>query len=151
MLYSLEPEVAGGIGDCSKIIYENGRIKEIIELNFEFDGWLGDDLLTTSPVFIITENLANSLINSNLTGYTLDKVIVSKSFTFDELYPERELPIFYWLKPLGKISIQNDMIIEYSGHDINLCNNVDLLISEKAYNIFINFKLEDCDITQYNY
>ena len=40
--YKLEPEVAGGIGKESQIIYtEEGRIKEITFLDYEFDGWLG--------------------------------------------------------------------------------------------------------------
>lgn len=66
--YKLEPEVAGGIGKESQIIYtEEGRIKEITFLDYEFDGWLGDELLTTTPTFIVSEQLTNDIIERKLT------------------------------------------------------------------------------------
>jgi len=47
--YLLNPEVAGEIGDRSELIYENGKIKEVIFLEYNFMGWQGDELLSTHP------------------------------------------------------------------------------------------------------
>ena len=55
--FVLEPEVAGGIRKKSKILYENSKIKEVLFLDYEFEGWLGDEILITHPCFIISKSL----------------------------------------------------------------------------------------------
>ena len=75
--FILEPEVAGGIGKKSKILYENSKIKEVLFLDYEFEGWLGDDILTTHPCFIISKSLCDIIKVSDLKGYQLQKIDVS--------------------------------------------------------------------------
>jgi hypothetical protein len=43
----------------------------VTHLHYEFEGWLGDDLLTTFPEFIVTERLAAALEASKPTGLRL--------------------------------------------------------------------------------
>ncbi|WHY75312.1 hypothetical protein QNH20_14270 [Neobacillus sp. WH10] len=78
-LFLLEPEVAGGIGEkatFSNNTYPNG-MKEISHLNYEFQGWLGDELLETTSCFIVTEYLANSIQSSELNGYLFNEIEVT--------------------------------------------------------------------------
>ena len=35
--FVLEPEVAGGIGKKSEVLYENSKIKEVLFLDYEFE------------------------------------------------------------------------------------------------------------------
>ena len=42
--YHLEPEVAGGIGERTVLDRSGPRLRAT-SLHYEFDGWLGDDLL----------------------------------------------------------------------------------------------------------
>ena len=66
--YLLNPEVAGELGDGSELVYEGGKIKEVVFLEYNFMGWRGDELLSTHPCFIVTESLQNDIILNNLTG-----------------------------------------------------------------------------------
>ena len=50
-----------------------------LKLYYEFMGWLGDDLLETTPCFIVTLALKESLVRLNGTGYSFDEVTVLKS------------------------------------------------------------------------
>jgi hypothetical protein len=68
-----------------------------------FEGWLGDDLLEAFPCFLVTSALAKALEEAGLVGFSLDDVEVSVSLEFQEMYPERILPEFRWLKITGKV------------------------------------------------
>ncbi len=50
--YVVEPEVAGGCGPHSVVDQQHGRPK-VLRLHYVFEGWLGDDLLESTPCFII--------------------------------------------------------------------------------------------------
>jgi hypothetical protein len=55
--------------------------------------------LETFPVFIVTEDAKNALLESGLTGMAFDEVEVTLSDLFQELYAGRTMPTFAWLKP----------------------------------------------------
>ncbi|WP_409343988.1 hypothetical protein [Paenibacillus sp. MBLB4367] len=152
-LFILKPEVAGGFGDDSVIIRENGIIKEITHLHYEFEGWLGDDLLK-GPGIIVTRALADAMVNSDLNGYNLKDVQVSSTDMFKEMYPGRELPEFRWLVPLGEIdvdTVNRTKIVGWSGHDICLIKKVRFAVSEKALELFKKFKIEQCEILELSF
>lgn len=93
----LEPEVAGGWG--SETIADTSRHPPVVSrLHYEFEGWLGDDLLESFPCFIVTERLAVALERAGLTGFVLDDVTTTRSPEFEELYPDTQLPSFRWLR-----------------------------------------------------
>ncbi|MDR6883772.1 hypothetical protein [Bacillus sp. 3255] len=145
--YLLEPEVPGGIGENSLLTYESGKIKEVVHLHFVFEGWLGDDLVTTNPCFIVSKRLADAISRSDLTGYVFKTVEVSTSETFKELYPNRTLPEFKWLIPLGEVEIDGVSVVRWSEHDI--CRRKSkLVVSEKAFVILKQFNINNCDITE---
>jgi hypothetical protein len=121
---SVRPEVAGGFGEQTELDFSVSP-PDVVKLNYEFSGWLGDDILETYPCFIVTERLRVQVEEAGLTGMHFDSVVISKSEIFDELYPGRELPAFYWAKVVGDES--DDFLIDRSSGV--------LLISEKAFGI----------------
>jgi hypothetical protein len=96
----LEPEVAGGWG-TGTVADVSVHPPVVSRLHYEFQGWLGDDLLESFPCFIVSKRLAAKLQRSTLTGFTLDTLTVSTSPEFEDLYPATRLPEFRWLKVVG--------------------------------------------------
>src|SRR5262245_38678940 len=100
--FVLDPEVAGGWGAGTKFTRTPGKPVVVHELHYEFDGWLGDELLQTSPVFIVTRRLADRLQAANLTGFELKPVEISTSELFHDIHGDRQLPEFAWIHIVGK-------------------------------------------------
>ena len=135
MFYYVEPEVSGGFGD-NAIIDSSVHPPKVTKLHVEFDGWLGDDLLETFPCYIISEGLTKEIEAENLTGFILDEVEVSKSNQFEEMYPKRELPKFFWLNLQG-VCEKDDFGFSYDYR---------LVVSERALKVLKNWKVEEADI-----
>ena len=136
--YSLKPEVAGGWGP---ITVADTRVHPPVvkKLNYEFDGWLGDDILETFPCYIITKRLSDLLTVSPLTGYEIDDVVISYSETFMELYPNKKMPTFFWLKIIGAAGIE----------DFGAENNNRLVVSETVMNLLARVQIKYCDISDF--
>lgn len=152
-LFILEPEVAGEIGEHT--IYENydaivsrGERAIISHLHFVFMGWLGDDILETTPCFLVSEQLKKAIEKSDLTGYEFHNIEVSLSDEYKELYPYQESPCFYRLLPHGIINVQAEWYSNWNGMDFSLTKKMYLVLSEKAMNILKDFQLEHADITE---
>jgi uncharacterized repeat protein (TIGR02543 family) len=86
---------------------EVGRPLIVGKLHYVFDGWLGDALLTTTPCFIVTDTARNAIESNLLSGVCFADVEVGRSGEFDDLYPECELPHFWWLK-VGNAAFKED-------------------------------------------
>ncbi len=97
----IQPEVAGGLGE-NTVMDRRVHPPIVSKLHYEFDGWGGDALLTSFPYFIVTEDAKKKLQSVGLTGMRFDKVEVTTSELFQELFPDRQLPHFVWLKVDGK-------------------------------------------------
>lgn len=131
----IEPEVAGGLGDKTKI--DNSFFPPLIkELHYEFDGWPGDDILESFPCYIITESLRKGIESNSLSGINFSDVLVSKSETFFDLYADRELPNFFWAKIIG----------EPFKDDFFITDKNSLAISEKAYILFKSYTIDQADL-----
>jgi len=136
MMYRfIEPEVAGELGK-ETIMDASAHPPIIQKLNYEFSGWLGDDILESFPCFIVTERLKNEIKSAALTGVRFDDVIVSKSALFNDLYPDKELPKFYWAKMVGKKDVDDFVIAE----------DFRLLISEKAFEVLSLFNINNASV-----
>jgi hypothetical protein len=124
IFYIVEPEVAGGFGDLTVIDRSSGEMV-VKELHYKFEGWFGDHLLESAPCYIVSEELADEIKSEQLLGVEFDKVDVSKSDQFCELYPDRELPKFIWLKVTG-----------IPGHDdFGVASGLRLVVSEHALDL----------------
>lgn len=153
-LYILEPEVAGGHGENT--VYQDRKIIDgvpfsdnIKYLHYEMDGWLGDDLLESTPAFIVSKRLSESLIDSGFNGVDcrLDECLVTKSDVFDDIYSNLEIPKFYRFLPLGSIVVTNGTYDSWSGHHFNVTPMGDLVVTDQALSLLKQFSINHCDIT----
>lgn len=136
--FLVEPEVAGGLGDRT-ILDNSVHPPRVKKLHYQFDGWLGDSILASFPCFVITEPLMRDLQERGLTGFELDSVEISKSSVFKELYPDRELPEFVWLKPIGTPGKD----------DISVSGEHGLVVSEKALACLKRHRFDNADVRDY--
>ena len=64
-------------------------------LDYEFDvEWLGDEILGCVDGLICSDRIANVLLQSDLTGFTITDVLVSHSQNWRALYRRTRLPAF---------------------------------------------------------
>jgi len=131
MYRAIGPEVAGGLGEQT-IMKTNVHPPVVEKLHYEFDSWLGDDILESFPCFLVSERLKNSIVFENLTGVAFDDVLISESDLFRQIHPDLELPVLFWAKIDGERGI-DDFVI---GDDHRL------LISEKAYTLLQFFHID---------
>ena len=124
MFFFLEPEVAGGIGPNSELHRDDGKLV-VTRLNYEFDGWLGDALLETTPCFIVTHDARKLIESAALTGVSFSDVEVTRSSLFTDLYGEKALPHFWWLIVEG----------EPEADDFGMASDLRLVASERALSI----------------
>jgi hypothetical protein len=121
----VEPEVAGGWGKNTEFTRTPGQPVMVHKLDYQFDGWLGDDLLESTPCHVATERLATEIKQAQLTGVSFAPVEISKSEQFNDSNHGRELPPFVWLKIKG-----------YPGRDdFGMTPSLQLVVSEKALTI----------------
>ena len=113
--YVLSPYV-GGAMDPS-VIYHRGMDRpEVSHAHYVFDGWAGDELVTSFVVYLATDSLAAGLEAVSLTGYELRTTTVSTSELFESLLesgglPEVDrrggLPPFQWLYITGRAGVDD--------------------------------------------
>lgn len=128
--YFLEPEVAGGLGRHCLIDRTSGKTV-VLKLHYEFHGWLGDEILESTPCFIASERLAHAVQRAQLTGIELDDVEITTSEQFMEIYPDRQLPGFVWLKIEGRVAES----------DFALAPDLRLVVSDSAMKVLKEFEI----------
>ncbi|MFC8190831.1 hypothetical protein ACFUMH_04105 [Cellulomonas sp. NPDC057328] len=106
MSYEVRPEVAGGLGEGTIIAFDQPGAP-ITVLHYEFEGWGGDDIVTTSPEHIVTERLAEALSEAGLSGFRFDDVLTTKSEQFEMFHPEVVLPRWRWLRITGQPEVDD--------------------------------------------
>jgi hypothetical protein len=136
--YILEPEVAGGWGPSTKFTRTRGKPVVVHELHYEFDGWLGDELLESTPVFIVTRRSADRLRAAKLTGMVVKPVKISKSEQFTDLYGDRELPEFVWI----------DIVGNAASDDFGMYKDGRLVVSKRALDALKKSQLDHCEIEE---
>ena len=134
MKFEIEPEIAGGWGDGTEVD-TSVHPPKVSKLVYEFENWLGDDILESFPCYIVTEVLAQKILKASLTGVEFDTVEISKSQQFIEVAPSTDLPEFKWLKIVGS---GND--------DFTIGNSGALVVSTRALNILEQSNIENCDV-----
>jgi hypothetical protein len=122
--YVLEPEVAGGLGSHT-VLDQSVHPPLVSKLHYEFDGWLGDEIVEGFPCFIVTESLARRLSQAGMVGVEFADVEVSASDQLVELHPELVLPRFVWLKVTGTAGRD----------DFGVGADLRLVVSEKALRV----------------
>jgi hypothetical protein len=133
--YILEPEVAGGLG-VNTVMNRSTHPPIITRLHYELDGWLGDELLETFPCYIVTHQLRNKIEKAGFTGLYFDTVEVSISQQFKDLYPNRNIPDFVWLKIIGRAGID----------DFGVSKDNRLVVSESVLGLM---NLKHCSVSEF--
>jgi uncharacterized repeat protein (TIGR02543 family) len=135
MFFYLEPEVAGGIGPNSELHRESGRLV-VTRLNYQFDGWLGDALLETTPCFIVTDAARQGIDEAALTGVSFSDVEVTRSDLFTDLYGDKALPHFWWMIVKGKPKTD----------DFGMADDLRLVASERALTVLRSVGLAHAEV-----
>jgi len=129
----LEPEVAGDLGPAS-VVEHSTRHPTVLLLEYEFNVWLGDDLLATHPCFIVTDRLRQALERFPGTGYSFGDVIVSTTDELRDRHPTLKLPKFHWLKVHGKAGRD----------DAGLTEDCSLVVSDRLLQVLREFNIDHC-------
>ncbi|MER9356938.1 MULTISPECIES: hypothetical protein [unclassified Mesorhizobium] len=122
--FYLEPEVSGGPGDNS-VMDTSVHPPIVTRLHYEFDGWLGDAMVTSFPCYLVTEGVERKILESRFSGVTFDKVEVTTSELFEEMQPDQKLPPFVWLKVSGKAGLD----------DFGIAKDYRLVVSESVLDV----------------
>ena len=124
--YKIFPEVPGGLGEETDLHRdpENGRM-QVTRLHYHFEDWLGDSMITSCPVYLVTSAVAREFGQLGITGTEFAPAKLSKSREFRVRSPGLKLPQFVWLKPIGK----------GGADDVGLSADLALVISERVLRI----------------
>ena len=134
--HRIEPEVAGGIGPG--IDYDSTREPRLQgDLHYEFQGWLGDEIVTTSGFWIVTDTLAETLEASDLTGFELARVVVTVDDEYERMDHEHELPSWRRLVPTGTAGVE----------DFRLEGRTNLVVSDRALDLLRSGRLEHAELS----
>lgn len=137
MPFIIDPEVPGQIGPRSNVDYDLYP-PQVTSLDFIFDGWLGDDIVQSFPVYLVTKKASDVISQAGLSGATFAYAGVSTSGQFRELSNPPTLPPFFWLKvPTSR-----------GQADFWLNNSNMLCVSDKAMQVLQKLSLKNAVITR---
>jgi hypothetical protein len=135
--FVLEPEVPGGWGPGT-IADTSVHPPVVTKLVFEFAGWLGDHLVESFPVHLVSAGLGDALVAAGLKGFVLDDVDVVLDPEFQKWMPNvvSRLPKWRWLR------VGSD-----PRSDLWLNERAELHVRSVALDVWRGFSLEHCAIT----
>jgi len=136
--FVLKPDVAGGWGNRTEA--DTSQHPPLVQkLHYEFEGWSGDELVTSFPCFLVSDGLGKSIQNEKLGGFSLAAAEVTASPEFREISPNKELPLFWWLKIDG-VAGQDDF---------GISENHRLVVSERALQILQKHNISQCGVVEW--
>jgi hypothetical protein len=136
--HRVEPEVPVGLGEDTVFGSSN---QEVLSVHMHLEDWLGDDLLTCHPVFLVTDELRDKLLSSAFTGFSFEPIKQTLDQSFQNNFQfQRSVPVFFWLKING----QKDAADFFEDADGNLMVSTNALKFLKKY---ANIKYCDIDAT----
>ena len=139
MYFYVEPEVAGGLGNATEI--DTSVHPPIVKkLNFNLEGWLGDELLETFPCFIVTKRVERAIRDASLEGVEFRPLLVTFSEGFAESHPAVKAPDFSWMHVIGKAGLD----------DFGIAEDLRLVISEAAKKILEAYGLKYADLEAFS-
>jgi hypothetical protein len=134
--FLLEPEVAGELGEGT-VMDTSVHPPVVSRLQYVVQDWLGDEILESTPCFVVTEHLAGLIEAAGLTGHRLAGAEVVLGEDAEELAGEPiDLPKFQWLQLVGVPE----------SDDFGASANGSLVVSERALDVLRQGALANCDI-----
>jgi len=107
-------------------------------LHYEVQGWLGDDLLDSTPCFLISPELAAIGPQAGCTGLRTDDARVTITPDAAPIVDPR-VTSFLWLQPQGQPG-QDDLALDATAS---------LVVTDRALDVMRRFNLDHCDITEW--
>lgn len=136
--FYVEPEVAGGLGENS-VMDRSVHPPIVSDLHYRFDGWPEDALLESFPVFIVSDVAQENLVEMCASGIRFDEVEITTSDQFNELYSDRQLPKFVWLKVEGQAGRD----------DFGTVSDGRLVVSERALEALKNLGISNASVSPF--
>lgn len=136
--YQIEPEVAGGWGESTEAD-TSIHPPAVHLLHYEFQGWLGDELLESFPCFLVSKRVGQALQESGLLGFSLGEVKVSVSSQFLEALGELVLPEFHRLNITGRAGQS----------DFGMSESHQLIVSQRALAVLRRFPLANAEASEW--
>jgi len=121
--YAIEPEVSGELGSDTSLD-RNSHPPVVTKLHYEFQGWLGDELVESFPCYLVSKRLQDVIEKGKFSGAKFADVKITLSPEFRTLQPDAKLPVFVWLQVIGTPGKD----------DFSLSADFRLVISDRALN-----------------
>ncbi|MCT1552048.1 hypothetical protein [Brevibacterium casei] len=143
--HTLSPEATGAVGPGAQWTVDSGGASTQTDpLRCEFAGWLGDDLVSVNPDFVVLGTLADALRASGLTGFELraDPVITKSSEFVSESsadFPDRWERLIPDPEPSTTTEEQETTDFARQGSD--------LLVSERALALLNDHRITHARLT----
>lgn len=133
--YMLSPEVAGELGEHTRMD-TTAHPPVVTRLHYEFSDWLGDDLVESFPVFMISTATGERLARAGLSGFALADAETTLSPEAEELLEGQGLPAFRWLQITGRPGAD----------DFGQTADARLVVSQRALDLLREGALNNCEI-----
>lgn len=145
--YILNPEVPGGMGQDTiiKPPSAGSYLPHVDVLHLVISGWMGDDLLTSFPCFMVTNRLKHALEVSNLSGFKIaemDVTIDPQLLMFPQMAASWPLPELHRLKIVGRAGTEDFGLTPLDAP-------VSLVVSSLALELLQKFQIKECEIVEY--
>jgi hypothetical protein len=150
-LYQLRPDVPGELG--SKTVWELPSPERphgptgVLHVEYELYHWYGDCLIKASPIYAVTEPVAQALRAARLTGFELESMEVSFAgpYASSGSPPPAAVPRLLRLLATGKLKAEprRPLVLEWDGQDLSE-SNVGLVVTARALSIFQEHGLTRC-------
>lgn len=136
--FIIEPEVAGSLGSDT-ILDRSTHPPSVKRLEYRFEGWLGDPIVESFPVFLARSDLVLRFKKIRLTGFQIADVKVTIADNLQATDHKLVIPPFEWVQIVGKS--------EHS--DFFLADDLRLVISEKTRAVIEEYGVKFWAIEEY--
>jgi hypothetical protein len=133
--FILEPLVAGELG--AETVLDPGTHPPLVRsVEFMLDSPTEEDLVESFPVFLVSEELGDSLTAAGLVGFHLDHAGVHPSTEYVAAYGDVPHKAYRWLR-----------LIWSSPSDCWLDEEYRLCVSDRMYSVIARHRMEGCQVT----
>jgi hypothetical protein len=134
--YSIDPQVAGELGEGT-VMDSSVHPPAVSRVEFILDYPETDDLIQSFPIYLLSDELADRVVQSGLAGIRLEDVDVRPSEEFLAAFGEAPHRNYRWLQ------LENS-----EGADAWISDALELCISDRMMRILEEATLSDCIISE---
>lgn len=136
--FEIEPEVPGSLGPGT--VYDRTvKPLTVTHLHFIVHDWLGDCIVTASPVFLIVPETAAKLQDAGFSGFRLADAQVTAHEQFHIFNPGGHPPELRWLLVEGKPGVD----------DLGIAELGELVVSEAVLEVLRADGINQATVTEW--